>query len=170
VAALLEALGKKRDMSLAAFGVTSGSSRSRVEMVDCSMMPTLQATPPPPSTGAIKPRNALAPSHCTTSPAGAQEASEDEEASKDEEASEDEEADPSHPVPSTGGIKPRNCLLEPTPTQPPSPVPASMVPENQATFKQHLELYKKLAHTLGKLKRMEKPTAKTKETKDPTYV
>jgi hypothetical protein len=160
--ALLDALGKKRDKSLAAFGETGSSSGSRVDMVDCSMMPTLQATPPSLSTGAIKPRNALAPSHSTTSPAGAQEASEDEEASKDEEASEDEEADPTRPVHSTGGIKTRNCLLKPTPTQPPSPVPASMVPENQATFKQHLELYKKLAHTLGKFKRMKKPTAETK--------
>jgi hypothetical protein len=96
--ALLDALGKKRDKSLAAFGETGSSSGSRVDMVDCSMMPTLQATPPS------------------------------------------------------------------TPTQPPSPVPASMVPENQATFKQHLELYKKLAHTLGKfkIKRMKKPTAETK--------
>jgi hypothetical protein len=80
--ALLDALGKKRDKSLAAFGETGSSSGSRVDMVDCSMMPTLQATPPSLSTGAIKPRNALAPSHSTTSPAGAQEASEVEKPAK----------------------------------------------------------------------------------------
>jgi hypothetical protein len=34
--ALLDALGKKRDKSLAAFGETGSSSGSRVDMVDCS--------------------------------------------------------------------------------------------------------------------------------------
>jgi hypothetical protein len=57
--------------------------------------------------------------------------------------SEDEEA-PTHPVLLAASKQEIVCS---TPTQPPSPVPASMVPENQATFKQHLELYKNW-HTL----------------------